>query len=492
MLLPSMVPCKGCLDEVFSTFPPPLAVDREPHAGHALSVMNLPSGARSVAATLAFAIVASCGPTPSLSPSSPPDLPPSSAEAGSPPAPGGSDLPSASPSAVPAPGHELYGFVPYWEMDDTIAAHVAATPLSTVALFSVSNTSKGAINQTQPGYKLITGPIGTSMISAAHGRGTRVEIVFTSFGSAKNASFFAKPAVQDATIASLVAFAGSLGIDGVDVDVEGLSLAMVPEYGGFVGRLHTALVAANPGATVSVATGAGPTGSLMAAAAVAAGADRVFLMGYDYRTATSQPGATSPIERSDGGRSLTYSLDLYATAGVPPERLLLGLPLYGISWPVAGPVIGAPSTGDGQAWILRRHLDVLANPAAVPVTDDLEAVDVYFLGSDGSVGPPPAGPSPISSPGPIPLASTAASAGSSPPSSASSSVLASAGPSPSSSDTTWTGVYVDSPDTLARKLGLGETRGLTGAGFWAIGYERGLPGYTDLMTRFVAGAVPPS
>ena len=152
---------------------------------------------------------------------------------------GGSDLPSAPPSLVPAPGHELYGFVPYWEMDATIAAHVAATPLSSVALFSVSNTSIGAINQTQPGYKLITGPIGVALISAAHGRGTRVEVVFTSFGAARNASFFAKPSVQDATIASLVAFAGSFGIDGVDVDVEGLTLAMVPDFGAFVGRLRT-------------------------------------------------------------------------------------------------------------------------------------------------------------------------------------------------------------------------------------------------------------
>ena len=29
------------------------------------------------------------------------------------------------PTPVPAPGHEVYGFLPYWEMDDTIAAHVA-------------------------------------------------------------------------------------------------------------------------------------------------------------------------------------------------------------------------------------------------------------------------------------------------------------------------------------------------------------------------------
>ena len=367
--------------------------------------------------------------------------------------PGISGAPSASP--VPAPGHELYGFLPYWEIDNTIAAHVAATPLTTLALFSVTNTPNGAINTTAAGYKQITGSTGSAIIAAARNRGTRVDLVFTSFGTSRNRTFFGRPALQDATIASLVAMVGRLRLDGIDVDVEGLDLTQVDTYGAFVGRLRTALVAADPGDRLTVATSSGPTGAAMAVAAVAAGADRVFLMGYDYRTAGSDPGATSPVDRADGGRSLTWSLDLYAAAGVPVQQLLLGLPLYGVTWPVAGPVVGAPATGPGQAWILRKHVDILSNPAIVPTRDELEVVEVYLFGSDGSVGPP------------SPSTSAAAT-------------------------TTWSAVYVDSPATLEPKLGLAEARGLAGAGFWAIGYERGLPGYTDLMTRFRAGAVVPA
>jgi hypothetical protein len=203
----------------------------------------------------------------------------------------------------------------------------------------------------------------------------------------------------------------------------------------------------------------------MAVAAAAADADRIFLMGYDYRTGRSAPGATSPLDRSDGGTvSLRRSLDLYAALGVPPERLLLGLPLYGVEWPVAGPVIGAPSTGRGQAWFPRSHVDLLTDPSIQPLRDEVEQVEVYLLGSDGSVGEPSAAPS--ASAGASPGAGTSASAG---------------------ADRTWRAVYVDSPDTLAPKLGLANERGFAGAGFWAIGYERGLPGYTRLMERFVAG-----
>ena len=65
-------------------------------------------------------------------------------------------------------------------------------------------------------------------------------------------------------------------------------------------------------------------------------------------------------------------------------------------------------------------------------------------------------------------------------------------PAPGDSRATagWQALYVDSPETLAPKLGLADDRGLAGAGFWAIGYERGLPGYTDLIARFAGGQQP--
>ena len=392
---------------------------------------------------LVVAVLAGCGPAPDDG--SPPPSPPATA--------GPSD--PASPSPRPVPGNEVYGFLPYWEMDEGIAAHLAATRLTTLALFSVTHTTGGALNTGQRGYRAITGEVGRRLISEAHERGTRVEVVYTSFGTGRNRRLFGDLALQDATIASLVALAGEIGVDGINVDVESLDPLLVPAYGAFVGRLRDAVVAADPGDEVSVATGAGGGGATMAAAASAAGADRIFLMGYDYRTAGSSPGASAPLARRDGDeKDLAWSLDLYAVLGVPVERTILGLPLYGVTWPVAGPVIGAPETGRGETWIPRRNLDLLTDPAAVPVRDEIEQVEVYLLGSDGSMGPPPSDATP---------------------------------PTASAPAVNWEAIYVDSPATLAPKLGLARDRGLAGAGFWAIGYERGLPGYTDLVTRFAGG-----
>ncbi len=353
------------------------------------------------------------------------------------------------PTTRPVPGHELFGFVPYWEMNDGIAAHLAKTPLTTLALFSVTHTKTGKINTSQTGYKRITGAIGKQMISEAHDRGIAVQLTYTSFGTARNERFFSSQAVQDATIASLVALAAKIGVDGINVDVEQIADALVPAYGAFVGRLREALRAKLPDGQVSAATTAGLTGAAMAAAASAAAADRIFLMGYDYHYAGSDPGASAPMDRRDGEQAdLPWSLDLYASLGVPPERTILGLPLYGMRWRVAGPEIGAARLGNGAIWVPADNPKFLADPPAPPEVDPIEIVDFYAVAP--TVSPVPG--------------DSRATAG-------------------------WQAIYVDSPDTLRPKLALADERGLAGAGFWAIGYERGLTGYRELMTDFTAGKI---
>ncbi|MGH2474309.1 MAG: hypothetical protein ACRDIL_03520, partial [Candidatus Limnocylindrales bacterium] len=157
---------------------------------------------------------------------------------------------SARPTIIPVPGHETYGFVPYWEMDESIADHLATVELTTLALFSVTHQRDGSLDDTQNGWRRIDGPIGRAMIDGAKERGTRVELVYTSFGAAKNRQFYADPDAQAAWIAVLVDIVKEHGFDGVNVDVEALPPELVIDYGGFVGRLRTALRVARPDAQV--------------------------------------------------------------------------------------------------------------------------------------------------------------------------------------------------------------------------------------------------
>ena len=372
------------------------------------------------------------------------------------------------PTIVPIPGHEVYGFVPYWEMDNSIAEHVAATDLTTLALFSVTHRRNGELDDGQGGYRKIGGDVGRSLIRAAQDRGTRVELVYTSFGDRKNRLFYDEPEAQARWIEVLVDLVADLGLDGVNVDVESLAPELVLDYGSFVGRLRAALRERLPEAQVSVATQANEVGAAMAAAAAANGADRIFLMGYDYHSAGSDPGASAPIHRLDGeARDLVWSLDLYAALGVPVERTILGLPLYGVTWPVIGPGVGSPSTGRGDSWVPRRNLGVFADPSFAPTFEPIESVEFYAVPMSGLASASPASAGPPASP-----ATAASPLGSS---------LAT--PEPPG----WNAVYYDSPRSLTPKLLLADERGLAGAGFWAIGYERGLPGYAELIVTFRAG-----
>jgi spore germination protein YaaH len=165
------------------------------------------------------------------------------------------------------------------------------------------------------------------------------------------------------------------------------------------------------------------------------------MMGYDYHWSGSNPGASAPMDRLDGDeRDLLWSLDLYEAAGVPIERTLLGLPLYGMAWPVDSDEPDASQTGDGEAWVPAEHQSIIQDPSIEPTLEPVEVVDIYRLPrttANGKKG--------------------------------------------------WQVVYVDSPRTLKPKLGLADDRGLAGAGFWAIGFERGQPATTKLINRFRAG-----
>ncbi len=394
--------------------------------------------------------------------------------------PGGSAGPVAGgqsgvvPTPTPRPevgGRELYGYLPYWRLNESTAAYVREVPLSTIALFSVGAKRDGSINTGPLGYQRIAGPIGRQIIAEAHERGVRVELVFTSFGERRNAVFFGRkpgrggpptpaPAASPnasvgaspgpshpggpsrvvpwtRTVDELVALALDLDVDGINVDVELLDEADREAYGTFLRQLRAALLDARPKARVTVATEAGERGVGNAATAAAAGVDRIFLMGYDYHWSGSQPGASSPVDRIDGLYDLRWSIDRYVEAGVPRDRILLGLPLYGMTWRSTGPDRFSPVVGNGKSWILDDNRDVLLDPEFAPQRDPIEHAE-FFVEQD---------------------------------------------------EDEWLHTYYDSPATLRLKLALARDHGFAGGGFWAIGYEQGLPGYLELMADFRDGKV---
>jgi spore germination protein YaaH len=369
---------------------------------------------------------------------------------------------------------EVYGFLPYWRVDDETDSYLRYELLSTIALFSVGFRADGSIETDAPGYRMIVGSRAATIIDRAHAVGTRVDITFTSFGFARNDAFFNDATAQARAIADAVALMAMLGADGANLDVEGIQSDDFTGYATFVRGLGEAARASNPLARITVATNANASGARMADYALAQGADRVFIMGYNYRTSGADPvGGIAPLQRTDGGLSLTATLGLYAARGIAFDRLILGLPYYGRRWPtLSGDLHAARDTARGGG------------------------SSIYAA----SITPPtPAGPSPSAEPSPTPDPS------------------ASPGPSPSADPPVstvppvtswivgydeveatewfavadpvtgaWTQTYYDSPRSLSAKYALVVSDGLAGAGIWALDYDRGQVGFWEAIARSFA------
>lgn len=384
--------------------------------------------------------------------------------AGAAPTAGASDaigqVPAATPSTAALGGTELYGYLPYWQMSTGMADYLRGIALTSLELFSVTTNRNGTIRHSETGYKRITGAIGARLIAEAHARGQRVELVFSSFGFDRNAALFgiAPPPASDPrwhdsiddlaagrpspastlTARDLAALVARLGLDGVNVDVEQIAAPAYEGFSAFVSALRSRLDAIRPGLRLSVATQANRPGANLAGVAVSSGADRIFLMGYDFHWSASAAGASAPIVSRDGTLDLSSTIANYVNAGVPRTRIILGLPLYGMTWPVSAPTGNGATIGKGAVWIPSRHAAQLLAPGFTSWYDFEEVAD-YFVTQTSTGG--------------------------------------------------WTATFYDTPRSLKPKLGLARSQGLAGAGFWALGYEQGLPGYADLMADFVAGRI---
>jgi spore germination protein YaaH len=342
--------------------------------------------------------------------------------------------PSATAVQPSAPAHhlsaEVVGYLPYWEMNAATFADIDLTKVSSIVLFSIGWDASGHLVSDAPGYRAIARSETTAFVAKAKAAGVRVLLSFTSFGATKNATFFSSPTARANFVSEAAAFVTARGLDGADVDVELISGTYFDAYASTAGALRAALRKSNPAAQVTVATNGNVSGARMAAKAIAAGADRAFLMGYAYRTAGSAPGVIDPLTRPAPSLSLNASLDLYVKYLVPLDRVILGLPLYGRGWPTQTASVGSPvRTGianSGAAFFLEdlatmRATGTLLAEDYVPVEEGTRLVR-------------------------------------------------------SVSGVIWQSFY-DSRSNLETKMRVVLQRRLAGAGLWALGYSTGRPEY---------------
>ncbi len=376
---------------------------------------------------------------PSAIPAGPPASPVASAAASPVASPAGSPVGTA---ALPPKDPARFGFAAKG-MRGEVMAFVTVPELvyardtldfsavSTLAFFSLQAGADGALLR-DGRWRAWNAPVFDAVRDRAHAAGTRVVVSISRFSwspaeSTVTTALLGSAARRGRLAREIAAEVVRRGVDGVNVDLEPVPAGLARAFTSFVRQLRVELDAAAPGLQLTVAI-TGYFSSYDVRGLVAPGAaDAIYLMGYHYAGWWSKrAGSNAPL--GGPGYDVADTIAQLRAAGVPADRLIVGVPYYGHLWPTASGTLNAPTVGQGSDIQLARGLAILAT--VTPRWDPVQRVTWAAWQENGS----------------------------------------------------WVQLYLDDPRALAAKWRRFRELGLLGTGMWTIGFE-GSPGAANAALR---------
>ena len=363
-------------------------------------------------------------------------------------------------SAAKGLRRQVFGFLPYWQLNDR-STRLNYALLSTIAYFGVGVDAAGNLGKRDRDGSKSVGWAGwtssrmTSIIQAGHRHGTRIVLTVQAFAwtanqAAVQAALLDSPAARGRLARQIAAAVRDRGADGVNLDFEPIAAGRSDEFVALIRAVRTELNRVHKGYQLTFDT-TGTIGNYPIEAATAPGAaDAIFIMGYDYRTASSpNAGSIAPL----GGPAYDLVDTILAfTDRVPARKLILGIPYYGRAWSTVSDKPRARTrTGPKYGW---SSSVTYANAVALARRhgrryDSTEASSWFAYrrrncsAAHGCV-------------------------------------------------TTWREVYYDDAQSLRTKYDTIIRYGLRGAGIWALGYDATRPElYWTIGAKFVRDTTPP-
>ena len=172
----------------------------------------------------------------------------------------------------------------------------------------------------------------SAFVTNAHAAGAKVCVAIGGATTIENGGVFAtllQDAQRPALVANLVKYAKDNQLDCLDVDLEGNGVNEY--YEAFVTELGAGLKAENMELTAAVAAWFGERITTKALLTF----DFINVMAYDLYMRRETPMQWSSIQAA------TVEVDRWVGKGMPKDRVVYGVPFYGMQWPVGG---GEPKT----------------------------------------------------------------------------------------------------------------------------------------------------
>ncbi len=371
---------------------------------------------------------------------------------------------SPAPSAPPAATdlrRQVFGFLPYWQLADG-STRLDYRLLSTIAYFGVGADADGDLIKRDRDGSISTGWSGWtsarlgSVIKAAHKHGTRVVLTVQSFAWTTNqatnqSALLGSPTARLKLARQIAAAVRDRGADGVNLDFEPLVSGRSDEFTALVRTIRAELDTIARGYQLTFDTTGWIGNYPIEDATEPGGADAIFVMGYDYRNASSgSAGSIAPL--AGPTYDLLDTVQAF-TDRVPASRLILGIPYYGRAWSTtSGQPRAATRTGAKYGWSASvTYANAVALAKAHGRRYDSRESSAWIAYRRRNC--------------------TAAYG----------------------CVTTWREVYYDDAQSLRAKYDLINRYGLRGAGIWALGYDGARPElYGAIVAKFLHDTTPPA
>lgn len=262
----------------------------------------------------------------------------------------GAVAPHAAQAAEPSPWVTAY--YPVWEQAGGMSPDkIDFSALTHLVHFSITPRADGTIEETAHGtVNAITPAQSADVVPRAHKAGDKVLVCLGGADSGPAIRAAIAGPVRGVFIRNLITFLKQRGYDGIDVDMEPLLPADVPNFILFVRELHAAMKAVNPKWLLTFPA-SGDQATL--AAQLQNDFDQINIQTYDlsgpwegWKTWYNGPlygeGKTL-LTDTRPYPSVDEKVAYYLAAGVPKAKLGLGIAFYGCVWSGAnGPTQPVP------------------------------------------------------------------------------------------------------------------------------------------------------
>lgn len=185
-------------------------------------------------------------------------------------------------------------------------------------------------------------------VEQVHDRGMQIWAALDNFNRGDNVNseiLFARTSVRKKLIASLIEEVKEYGIDGINLDIEGIRSEAGPHYVQFIRELSVSC--RNEGIVLSVDNYV-PTASTAFYNRAEQGrvADYVIIMAYDEHYAGGEAGSVSSLSYVDNGIQNTLHV-------IPKEKVICAIPFYTRVWTEEGDKTTSAAMGiaSAKSWI---------------------------------------------------------------------------------------------------------------------------------------------